>query len=84
MIREQRTREKLRTYYQKFMTQGVMDPNVHPWVAEAWQKSRNMGVSAKKFGPFVQQLCSQQLLRCRVGNSAHNIGVWLRNILINF
>ena len=54
MIREQRTREKLRTYYQKFMTQGVMDPNVHPWVAEAWQKSRNMGVSAKKFGPFVR------------------------------
>ena len=54
MIREQRTREKLRTYYQKFMTQGVMDPNVHPWVAEAWQKSRSLGVPAKKFGPFVR------------------------------
>ena len=54
MIREQRTREKLRMYYQKFMTQGVMDPNVHPWVAEAWQKSRTLGVSAKSFGPFVR------------------------------
>ena len=54
MIREQRTREKLRTYYQKFMTQGVMDPNVHPWVAEAWQKSRSLGVPAKKFGPLVR------------------------------
>ena len=41
-------------YYQKFMTQGVMDPNVHPWVAEAWQKSRTLGVSAKSFGPFVR------------------------------
>ncbi|MHC1761358.1 MAG: sigma-54-dependent Fis family transcriptional regulator [Negativicutes bacterium] len=54
MIREQRTREKLRMYYQKFMTQGVMDPNVHPWVAEAWQKSRALGVPAKSFGPFVR------------------------------
>ena len=54
MIREQRTREKLRMYYQKFMTQGVMDPNVHPWVAEAWQKSRALGVSAQSFGPFVR------------------------------
>jgi transcriptional regulator of acetoin/glycerol metabolism len=54
MIREQRTREKLRSYYEKFMTQGVMDPNVHPWVAEAWQKSRMLGVSAKSFGPFVR------------------------------
>lgn len=54
MIREQRTREKLRTYYQKFMTQGVLDPNVHPWVAEAWQKSRSAGVPAKTFGPLVR------------------------------
>ncbi len=54
MIREQRTREKLRMYYQKFMTQGVLDPNVHPWVAEAWQKSRALGVSAQAFGPFVR------------------------------
>ena len=54
MIREQRTREKLRTYYQKFTSQGILDPNVHPWVAEAWQKSRAAGVPAKNFGPFVR------------------------------
>ena len=54
MIREQRTREKLQTYYQKFMTQGVIDPNVHPWVAEAWTKSRAAGVSAKAFGPLTR------------------------------
>ncbi len=54
MIREQRTREKLQTYYQKFMTQGVIDPNVHPWVAEAWTKSRAAGVSAKAFGPLAR------------------------------
>lgn len=54
MIREQRTREKLRAYYQKFVTQGIMDPNVHPWVAEAWQKSRAAGVSSKAFSPFVR------------------------------
>ncbi len=54
MIREQRTREKLHLYYQKFMTQGVMDPNVHPWVAEAWQKSRAAGIAAKKFGAFTR------------------------------
>ena len=54
MIREQRNREKLRTYYQKFMAQGILDPNVHPWVGEAWQKSRSLGVPAKNFGPFVR------------------------------
>ena len=54
MIREQRTREKLRTYYQKFMTQGVMDPNIHPWVAEAWQRSRAAGVRPQSFGAFVR------------------------------
>jgi len=54
MIREQRNREKLRTYYQKFMTQGEMDPNVHPWVAEAWQRSRAAGVPAKAFGAFTR------------------------------
>jgi len=54
MIRERRTREKLQLYYQKFMAQGVIDPNVHPWVAEAWTKSRASGVSAKSFGPLVR------------------------------
>lgn len=52
MIRERRTREKLHAYYRKFIEQGVLDPNVHPWVAEAWQKSRSAGVPSKEFGPF--------------------------------
>ena len=39
MIREQRNREKLRTYYQKFMAQGILDPNVHPWVGRLGKKA---------------------------------------------
>lgn len=48
MIREHRSREKLEAYYKKFMDEGVVDPNVHPWVAESWQKSRALGVDADK------------------------------------
>ena len=62
MIRERRTREKLRTYYRKFVDKGVLDPNVHPWVAEAWQKSRTSGVSAKAFGVF-RRLPAEDLSR---------------------
>ncbi len=40
MIREPRSRAKLDMYYHKFLENGTIDPNVHPWVAEAWQKSR--------------------------------------------
>jgi transcriptional regulator of acetoin/glycerol metabolism len=54
MIRERRTREKLQLYYRKFQDQGILDPNVHPWVAEAWQKSRAAGVAPKSFGSFVR------------------------------
>ena len=32
MIREKRNKEKLASYYRKFMEDGVIDPNVHPWV----------------------------------------------------
>ncbi|MEG0797501.1 MAG: sigma 54-interacting transcriptional regulator [Acidaminococcaceae bacterium] len=38
MIRERRNKEKLASYYKKFMEEGVVDPNVHPWVAESWQR----------------------------------------------
>lgn len=44
MIREHRSREKLEAYYKKFTEEGVMDPNVHPWVAESWAKSRALSV----------------------------------------
>ena len=42
MIREKRNKEKLAAYYKKFMEEGVVDPNVHPWVAESWQRCRAM------------------------------------------
>ena len=48
MIREHRSREKLEAYYKKFMEEGVVDPNVHPWVAESWQQSRELGINADK------------------------------------
>ena len=44
MIREQRSREKLEAYYQRFCDEGEIDVNVHPWVAEAWRESRRIGV----------------------------------------
>jgi transcriptional regulator of acetoin/glycerol metabolism len=40
MIREKRNKEKLTAYYNKFMDEGIVDPNVHPWVAESWQRCR--------------------------------------------
>ena len=44
MIREHRSRSKLEAYYQKFTVEGILDPNVHPWVAESWQKSKTLGI----------------------------------------
>lgn len=38
MIREKRNKEKLAGYYNKFIQEGILDPNVHPWVAESWQR----------------------------------------------
>ena len=46
MIREHRSREKLTAYYTKYMEEGIIDPNVHPWVAESWMKSRKLNVQA--------------------------------------
>ena len=48
MIREHRSREKLEGYYRKFVEEGILDPNVHPWVAESWQKSREFGIGTEK------------------------------------
>ena len=38
MIRERRNKEKLTSYYNKFVDEGIIDPNVHPWVAESWRR----------------------------------------------
>ncbi len=46
MIREHRSRKKLKKYYEKFMEKDIIDPNVHPWVASSWQMSREWGVRA--------------------------------------
>lgn len=45
MIRERRSKDKLENYYQKFTQEGILDPNVHPWVGQSWQQSRQKGVS---------------------------------------
>lgn len=42
MIREKRNKEKLVAYYNKFMDEGIVDPNVHPWIAESWQRCRQL------------------------------------------
>jgi DNA-binding NtrC family response regulator len=60
MIREQRSRTKLASYYSKYMEEGVIDPNVHPWVAESWQKSREHNVSTKAMST-VNYLSAEQL-----------------------
>ncbi|SDD98231.1 sigma 54-interacting transcriptional regulator [Sporomusa acidovorans] len=49
MIRERRNKTKLKVYYDKFVKEGVIDPNVHPWVAESWQRSENLGVGKETF-----------------------------------
>ncbi len=49
MIREHRNREKLTGYYKSFMTKGIIDPNVHPWIADSWKESMALQVSPKKF-----------------------------------
>ena len=48
MIREHRSRSKLEAYYQNYTENGVLDPNVHPWVAASWQRSQERGVKQDK------------------------------------
>ena len=44
MIRERRNKEKLASYYKKFMEEGIVDPNVHPWVAESWLRCQSLNL----------------------------------------
>ena len=48
MIREHRSREKLEGYYRKYIEKNELDPNVHPWVADSWQQSRDFGVGPER------------------------------------
>ena len=60
MIRERRNKEKLKLYYEKFINEGIIDPNVHPWVAASWQKCRELNIPNKKM-PKLHQLSKQDL-----------------------
>ncbi|MEG6584334.1 sigma-54-dependent Fis family transcriptional regulator [Dendrosporobacter sp. 1207_IL3150] len=60
MIREQRSKEKLEYYYRKYINDNVLDPNVHPWVADSWQKSREIGVP-NDFMPTLAKLPKSEL-----------------------
>ena len=59
MIREHRSRAKLEAYYEKFAQEGVLDPNVHPWVADSWQQSKKHGVGTEKMA--IHHLLSKEV-----------------------
>ena len=69
MIREQRSKEKLEQYYRKFIEQGVIDPNVHPWVAESWEASREVGVPHERMW-LTHRLTREELAARRQANKA--------------
>lgn len=54
MIRERRSKEKLQNYYRKFIQEGILDPNVHPWIAASWQRSLAYKVPHDKLKPAVK------------------------------
>jgi len=60
MIRERRSKEKLQQYYRRFIEYGTIDPNVHPWVAESWLRSRELSISRDSLRPPVK-LSKQEL-----------------------
>lgn len=54
MIRERRSKEKLEYYYRRFVEQGIVDPNVHPWVAASWRRSQAWNISRSSLQPPVK------------------------------
>lgn len=61
MIRERRNKEKLAMYYKKFMEEGIVDPNVHPWVAESWQRCRAMNLPHETM-PKINKLSKEEII----------------------
>ncbi len=61
MIRERRNKEKLASYYKKFMEEGIIDPNVHPWVAESWQRCRAMNLPHETM-PKINKLSREEII----------------------
>lgn len=64
MIRERRNKEKLQQYYYKFINEGILDPNVHPWVAESWKRCSKWG-TRHDYMPLLIKLRSDELARRR-------------------
>ena len=62
MIRERRNKEKLQQYYYKFINEGILDPNVHPWVAESWKRCKNWGTRSDHM-PLLVKLSEEELVR---------------------
>lgn len=60
MIRERRNKEKLTAYYNKFMEDGIADPNVHPWVAESWLRCRALRLPHETM-PKINRLTREQI-----------------------
>lgn len=69
MIRERRSKEKLQTYYTKYIADGVLDPNVHPWVAESWQVSHEAGIASEVM-PNLYRLSKTELAERRERHKA--------------
>ncbi len=69
MIRERRSKEKLERYYEKFIDENVLDPNVHPWVAGSWRRSRALGVPSDRL-PALAKLSSEELAMRRRNHQA--------------
>ncbi len=61
MIRERRNKEKLTTYYNKFMEEGIVDPNVHPWVAASWLRCAQMKLPHETM-PKLHKLNHEELI----------------------
>ncbi|WP_094607858.1 Anaerobic nitric oxide reductase transcription regulator NorR [Sporomusa silvacetica DSM 10669] len=64
MIRERRNKAKLEMYYDKFIKEGIIDPNIHPWVAESWLRSKSLGVGTESFS-LDEKLTAQELAQHR-------------------
>jgi len=81
MIREHRSREKLEGYYRKYVEEGVLDPNVHPWVAESWQKSHALQIGTEKMSTE-QRFSAKELedAQKKNSNAIDYLGVFVEDI----
>ena len=61
MIRERRNKEKLTSYYNKFIDEGIIDPNVHPWVAESWRRCEARKLNHETMPAHGVRLTTQEL-----------------------